>query len=76
MFKNQMKPLTPGGQTIVHKGKGSKQAPMSARNNVVNSGAMTPGAGINNYAKATPMAAPASPAPDGLGSGTWPGNGQ
>lgn len=76
MLKKHMKPLTPGGQTTVHAGKGSKAAPMNARSNVVNSGAMQPGAGINNYAKATPMAQPTPPAPDGLGSGTWPGIGQ
>jgi len=76
MFKKHIKALTPGGQTTVHAGKGSKQAPMSARNNVVNSGAMQPGAGINNYAKATPAAAPTPPAPDGLGTGTWPGIGE
>lgn len=76
MLKKHMKPLTKGGATTVHAGKGSQQAPMSARTNVTQSGANTPGAGINNYAKATPMANPTPPAPSGFGSGNWPGIGQ
>ena len=79
MLKKHMVPLTKGGQTTVHAGKGSQQAPMSARNSVTQSGSSAPGAGMNNYAKATPMANPTPPAPppnDALGSGTWPGIGQ
>jgi len=76
MFKKHMTPLTKGGTTTVHAGKGSQQAPMSARTNVTQSGSNLPSAGINNYAKATPMANPTPPASDGLGSGTWPGIGQ
>ena len=78
MLKKHMTPLTKGGQTNVMAGKGSAQAPMSARNSVTQSGSAMPGAGMNNYAKATPMANPTPPAaPDGgLGSGSWPGIGQ
>ena len=78
MLKRHMVPLTKGGQTTVHAGKGSQQAPMSARNSVTQSGSSAPGAGINNYAKATPMANPTPPGqPDGgLGTGDWPGIGQ
>ena len=81
MLKKHLVPLTKGGQTTVHSGKGSRQAPMSARTNVTQSGSGLPSAGINNYAKATPLANPTPPsqpsAPDGgLGSGDWPGIGQ
>jgi hypothetical protein len=77
MFKKHMRPPTPGGQKIVHAGKGSKVQPLkSARNNVSTSGSDDPNASINNYAKATPMANPTPPAPDGLGTGDWPGIGQ
>jgi len=73
MMKHQMTPLTKGGTRTVHAGKGSKSAPMEMRDHVA--GARAPGAGINDYAKATPMPGPAAPAPGGLGSGTWPGIG-
>jgi len=74
MFKKHMKPLTKGGQTTVHPGKGSTQQPLNAHNNVITSGSSAPNATINNYAKATPMANP-SPPDGGLGSGSWPGIG-
>ncbi len=76
MFTKHITPLSKGGQRVNHAGKGSQQAPMGMRRQITQSGATDPGAGINNYAKATPMANPAPPAPDGLGSGTWPGIGQ
>ena len=87
-FPKKMTPLTKGGSTTAHAGKGSIQAPLSTRNNVSSSGsspaqpgaAGAPGGGapptMNNYAKSTPMPGPSAPAPDGLGSGTWPGIGQ
>jgi hypothetical protein len=81
-FPKKMTPLTKGGSTTAHAGKGSIQAPLSTRNNVKSSGSgMPPAPGqapptINNYAKSTPMPGPSAPAPDGLGSGTWPGIGQ
>ena len=76
MMKNQMTSLTKGGQKTVHQGKGSQQQPLSTHNNVSASGAAKPGAGMNNYAKATPMAQPTPPATTGIGSGTWPGIGE
>jgi hypothetical protein len=77
MFKKHMVPLSRGGQTIQHAGKGSRVQQLSTRNNVSTSGSDSPYADINNYAKATPMAQPTPPAPDGgLGSGDWPGIGQ
>ena len=76
MMKRDMTPLTKGGATTAHAGKGSRAAPMGMRHAITQSGATQPGAGMNNYAKATPMANPTPPATDGLGSGTWPGIGQ
>lgn len=74
MFKNQLTPLRKGGEVTKHAGKGSKTAPMVDRAAVV--GAQQPGAGLNNFSKATPMAAPApNPAMPGPGSGGFPGNG-
>lgn len=80
MFKKDMKPLTKGGSTTAHAGKGSTQMPMagSARSMVSQSGATAPGANMNNFAKATPMAQPqANPQPPdgGLGTGNWGGIG-
>jgi hypothetical protein len=72
MMKHQMTRLTKRGTRTAHAGKGSKSAPMAMRQEITNSGATAPGAGINNYAKATPMPGPAAPAATGLGSGTWP----
>jgi hypothetical protein len=72
----KMTPLTKGGTRTAHAGKGSKTVPMPMRHTITQSGATQPGAGVNNYAKATPMPGPAAPSPDGLGSGTWPGIGQ
>jgi hypothetical protein len=73
--KAQLTPKTTKGpsQITVHQGKGSQQQPLSEHNNVKQSGSAQPGAGLNNYAKATPMAKPTPPAADGLGSGDWPG---
>lgn len=62
MFKKHMTPLSKGGQTTVHQGKGSQMAPMPNRS-AINSLASSPNASINDYAKATPMAAPAAPSP-------------
>lgn len=73
MMRHQMTPLSHGGARTVHAGKGSRQAPMAARQAVT----QPPGAPptMNNYAKATPAAAP-QPMPSanpGLGSGVFPG---
>lgn len=76
MPKPALTPLSKGGTRTVHAGKGSKSAPMTMRDAITKSGATQPGAGINNYAKATPMPGPAAPSPDGLGSGVWPGIGR
>ena len=80
MFKKHMTPLARGGQTIVHKGKGSQQAGMPDRSQI-NGLATAPG--INNYAKATPMgqSSPGQPpgglpnGPPGIGTGDISGNG-
>ena len=74
VFRNSLTP--PGGKkgtVTVHQGKGSQQQPLSTHNNVSQSGAAKPGAGLNQYAKATPMPGPSAPASNGLGSGDWPG---
>lgn len=60
MLKHQMTPLTKGGTRTVHAGKGSRQAPLAARD-VVTRPPGAPLAGINDYAKATPMAQPSPP---------------
>lgn len=66
MFKRDMTPLTPKGQTIAHKGKGSK--PMPPRDMA--------GKSMNDFAKATPMAQPkVNPAMPGPGMGGFPGDG-
>lgn len=52
VFKKHLTPLSPGGAIHKHEGKGAR--PFTP----------PPGAGINNFAKATPMAQPqASPMP-------------
>ncbi len=71
MFKKHMTPLKPhskAGTLDNSPDKGSNQRNLP--------GAATGGgpASFQSYGKATPMAQPA-PAPDGLGSGTWGGNG-
>lgn len=71
MFKKDMtalKPHSKAGTLNNSPDKGSSQRNLP--------GAATGGgpASFQSYGKATPMAPPA-PAPDGLGSGTWSGNG-
>lgn len=70
MFKKNMTPLG------VHRKGSLDNSPNkgSAQRNLP--GAATGGgpSSFQAYGKATPMAQPA-PAPDGLGSGSWPGNG-
>ena len=83
MFKKQMH-AAPGAQKVKNAGKGSQTAPMPNRGQI-SSLAKNPAATMNDYAKATPMAAaPPTPAPpipaaapaaQGLGTGTWPGIG-
>ncbi len=74
MFKKHMTPLTKGGQTLVHKGKGSQQAGMPDRK-AISGLASGPGQSMNDYAKATPMAQPSPSAVPGVGSGDWSGGG-
>ena len=77
VFKNQLTPASKGGSVAVHKGKqATPPQTLSTHNNVSASGSGKPGAGLNDYAKATPAAQPTPPSSDGLGSGTWPGIGQ
>lgn len=52
MFKKHMTPLSKGGQTTVHQGKGSQMAAMPDRAAVAGL-AKGPGS-INDYAKASP----------------------
>jgi hypothetical protein len=70
MFQKDMTPLTKGGSTKAHKGKGSSQAGMPDRHQI-NSLATAPGAALNNYSKATPMAQP-NPAPTPMPGGAPP----
>ena len=71
--KKALTPLTKGGAIHKHAGKGSSMAPMPDRNTIKQ--LQQPGSnGINNYAKASPMGQP-QPMVDGLGSGSWAGNG-
>lgn len=65
MQKQHMTPLTPKGQTVAHKGKGSQMTGMPDRHQVTQLG--QPSASINDYAKASPASAPAGmPAPGGF----------
>lgn len=77
-FKKDLTPLSKGGAVHKHKGKGSEQATMPNRNTLT--ALQKPATNtINNYAKATPMPSgqtdPGAPAPIGLGTGNWAGNG-
>jgi hypothetical protein len=74
MFKKQMTPLQP------HSKKGTlDNAPDKGSSQRTLPGAASGGgpASFQSYGKATPMAQPQRPAttPDGLGSGSWAGNG-
>jgi len=60
IMKKHLTPLRKGGQMAVHKGKGSEQAPLPARSEI-NKLATPPTNTMNDYAKATPMAAPVQP---------------
>ena len=71
MLKKHMSPLSKGGQLVKHAGKGSSQASMPNRSQI-NALAQPPAQGINNYAKATPMAGGMPPIP---GGGPPPGGG-
>lgn len=73
-FKKDLTPLSKGGQIIKHKGKGSQAAGMPDRHQIGQL-ATAPGASLNNYAKATPMAQPLPAAAPGIGTGDWSGNG-
>lgn len=46
-----------GAQKMVHKGKGSQQAPLPDRGQI-NQLSRPPGGSMNDYAKTTPMAQP------------------
>jgi hypothetical protein len=70
MFKKHMVPLQP------HTKKGSLDNTPDKGSSQRNLPAAATGGGpssFQSYGKATPMAQPA-PAPDGIGSGSWPGN--
>lgn len=57
MLKKHMFPLRKGGVLQAHRGKGSQQAPMPSRQQI--NSLTQPGADMNDYAKATPLAQPA-----------------
>lgn len=61
MFKKHMTPLSKGGQTTVHHGKGAQSTDLPSRG-ALTALASAPNAGINDFAKATPMPGP-SPSP-------------
>ena len=66
--KSHLTPLTKGGDIHAHQGKGSQQAPMPSRQDIKQ--LQAPQAGLNNFAKATPMAKPAvNPIMPGIGGG-------
>ncbi len=70
MFKKHMTPIGHKGTLHNEPDKGSSQRTLPS--------AATGGgpASFQSYAKATPMAQPQpAPAPDGLGTGSWGGNG-
>lgn len=66
MFKKHMTALSKGGETKVHSGKGSQATSMPNRQ-AITALAQAPGAGLNDFSKATPMAnpAPTPPMPPG-----------
>lgn len=70
MFKKHMTPIG------IHKKGSLDNSPDKGSDQRDLPGAATGGgpASFQSYGKATPMAKPA-PAPDGLGSGSWSGNG-
>jgi hypothetical protein len=74
MMKKHMVPLSKGGQTTAHKGKGSQMASMPNRS-AISQLSTAPGAAINNYAKATPMPQPSPSSAPGIGTGDWSGGG-
>ena len=59
MLKAHMKPLTKGGQTVKHAGKGASEQTLPSRNAMssLTSGDQTQRS-MNNYAKQTPMPTP------------------
>lgn len=67
MPKKDMTPIGKKGALHTHVNKASDARDLP--------GAGTGGApsSFQDYGKATPMAQPQAPAPDGLGSGSWPG---
>lgn len=75
VLKKHLTPFHKGGAIHKHNGnKGSEQAPMPNRSELT--ALQKPATNsINDYAKASPMPQPMPPAPDGLGSGDWSGNG-
>ena len=68
MARPRITPFSPGGKVTQHRGKGSQQAPMPDRNQITHL-ATDPAAGMNDYAKASPMPMPMPPSPMGRGFG-------
>ena len=65
-FKKDLTPLRKGGQVTKHEGKGSRATALPDRQ-ALTALASAPNAGLNDYAKATPMAQPAPMPTVGLG---------
>lgn len=57
MFKKHMVPLSKGGQTVKHNGKGSQMTGMPSRSDI--KGLSAPGSTMNDYAKASGADQPA-----------------
>lgn len=69
MFKKHMTPLTQGGQTIKHEGKGAQATTLPNRGAL--NALSAPNAGLNDFSKATPMPGPSAPPP--MPPGSMPG---
>lgn len=72
VFKKNLTPISKGGQVIKHAGKGSSAQMLPSRHalSTLTSGNVGDRT-MQNYAKATPMAAPA-PDTSGDSMGAWP----
>lgn len=70
VFKKHLTPISKGGAVHKHEGKGSQMAALPDRR-AITALAQAPGAGLNDFSKATPMANPAPTPP--VPPGSFPG---